>query len=155
MTLMISAPTSPEAIPTETVATGPRVMVVQCAGRTVAVRAVVAREVSVRPVTIRLPSAPPFVSGVVNVRGTLVPLVDLGLLLGGPPANATGWVVVLDLAGRRCALAVDALPVLSAADAPPGARPDDDMFLNAEVRVGGVTLPLLNVDALADDFLLQ
>jgi chemotaxis signal transduction protein len=89
------------------------------------------------------------------VRGTLVPLVDLGRLLSAEPANPAGWVVTLDLAGRRCALAVDSLPVLRAADAPPGARPDGRAFLQHEVRVAGTTLPLLDVDALADDILLQ
>ena len=89
------------------------------------------------------------------MRGTLVPLVDLGRLLETEPANPSGWVVTLDLGGRRCALAVDSLPVLRAADAPPGARPTRRTFLHSEVRVSGTTLPLLDVDALADDILLQ
>ena len=124
-------------------------------GVTVAIAAGSAREVSPRSIAVRLPGAPEFVCGVVNVRGTLVPLVDLGRLLDAEPANPSGWVVTLDLGGRRCALAVDSLPVLRAADAPPGARPTGPSFLLAEVCVAGTTLPLLDVDALADDILVQ
>jgi purine-binding chemotaxis protein CheW len=130
-------------------------MVLTAAGRSVAILATAAREVAPRPSAIRLPGAPEFVCGVVNVRGTLVPLVDLGRLLDAGPATPTGWVVTLDLAGRRCALAVDSLPVLRAADAPPGACPTSQACLSAEVRVAGTALPLLDVDALADDILIQ
>ena len=134
---------------------GPRVMVLVGGGVAVAMLADKAREVLPRTPAIRLPGAPAFVCGVVNVRGTLVPLVDLGRLLDAAPAIPSGWVVTLDLAGRRCALAVDLLPVLRAADAPPGARPDGRTFLDREVGVAGATLPLLDVDALADDLLLH
>ena len=156
---MISGPT-PTSTTTPDVAgpdepSGPRVMLVCGGGRTVAIAAAAAREVSPRSATIRLPGAPEFVCGIVNVRGTLVPLVDLGRLLDAEPANPSGWVVTLDLGGRRCALAVDALPVLRAADAPPGARPGGQAFLPAEVCVAGTTLPLLDVAALADDLLVQ
>jgi chemotaxis signal transduction protein len=89
------------------------------------------------------------------VRGTLVPLVDLGRLLAAEPANPSGWVVTLELGGRRLALAVDSLPVLRAADAPPGAGPAGSAWLLREVRVAGAALPLLDVDALADDLLLH
>jgi purine-binding chemotaxis protein CheW len=130
-------------------------MLLRSGTQTIAIAAASAREVSPRSPSVRLPGAPEFVCGVVNVRGTLVPLVDLGRLLSAEPAHPSGWVVTLDLAGRRCALAVDSLPVLRAADAPPGARPDGRTFLQHEVRVAGTTLPLLDVDALADDILLQ
>lgn len=129
-------------------------MLLQAGGRTVAIAAASAREVLPRPDQIRLPGAPSVVCGVVNVRGTLVPLVDLGRLLDAAPASPTGWLVTLDLSGRRCAIAVDTLPVLRAADAPPGARPDGSAILPREVSVAGATLPLLDVDALADDLLL-
>lgn len=89
------------------------------------------------------------------MRGTLVPLVDLGRLLGTADASATGWLVTLDLAGRRCALAADTLPVLRAADAPAGARQVRHAYLTGEVVVSGTTLPLLDVAALADDILLH
>ena len=156
---MISAPPlpgnpTPDPVASATEA-GPRVMLLRAGGATVAIHADRAREVAVRPAAIRLPGAPSIVCGVVNVRGTLVPLVDLGRLLECAPATATGWLVTLDLGGRRCALAVDALPVLRAADAPPGARPTGHACLTAEVCVAGTTLPLLDVDALADDILLH
>jgi len=145
--------------PTESVGpdlhVGPRVMVLVGGGVAVAMLADTAREVLPRTQAIRLPGAPAFVCGIVNVRGTLVPLVDLGRLLDAAPANPSGWVVTLDLAGRRCALAVDLLPVLRAADAPPGACLDGRTFLDREVDVAGTTLPLLDVAALADDLLLH
>ena len=128
-------------------------MLLYAGGQTIAITAASAREVLPRPDHIRLPGAPSIVCGVVNVRGTLVPLVDLGRLLAAEPSNPTGWLVTLDLAGRRCAIAVDSLPVLRAADAPPGARPDGCAFLPREVSVAGTTLPLLDVEALADDLL--
>ena len=156
---MISSPSLPESTATDLAADasvlGPRIMLLRVGGATVAISASAAREVAQRTPAIRLPGTPEFVCGVVNVRGTLVPLVDLGRLLGAGPADPSGWVVTLDLEGRRCALAVDRLPVLRAADAPPGARPASQAFLTAEVRVDGTTLPLLDVDALADDILIQ
>jgi purine-binding chemotaxis protein CheW len=130
-------------------------MVVRNGARSAAFLAAFAREVAPRTPSVRLPGAPAFVCGVVNVRGTLVPLVDLGRLLGAEPAGPSGWVVMLELGGRRCAIAVESLPVLRSADAAPAARPDGPAFLGHEVRVAGVMLPLLDVDALADDILLQ
>ena len=40
------------------------------------------------PIT-RLPIAPPFLSGVIDVRGATVPVIDLRVKLGLPPAPAT------------------------------------------------------------------
>lgn len=152
---MSSPPEPAESPPTEPdLLTGPRVMVLRASGVSVAMLADAALEVSPRPRSIRLPGADEFVCGVVNVRGSLVPLVDLGRLLAAGPASPGGWAVTLELAGRRCALAVDDLPVLCAADAPPGASRDGRSYLHREVRVTGTTLPLLDVDALADDLLL-
>lgn len=155
----MTSPPHPAQTPNDAAAAdlpvGPRVMVLVGGGVAVAMLAEKAREVLPRTPAIRLPGAPAFVSGIVNVRGTLVSLVDLGRLLDAAPANPSGWVVTLDLAGRRCALAVDLLPVLRAADAPPGARPDGRTVLDREVDVAGTTLPLLDVDALADDILLH
>ena len=151
---MISSPTPALSITADAPA-GPRVMLVHAGGRCVALNASSVREVAQQLRAIRLPGAPPFVSGVVNVRGTLVPLVDLGRLIADTSVQPNGWLVMLELSGRRCALAVDSLPVLIAADAPASACSDGSTFLDHEVCVGGARVPLLNGEALAVDFLLQ
>lgn len=130
-------------------------MLLTAGGTTVAVAAEAAREVTRRMTAARLPGADEFVCGVVNVRGAIVPLVDLGRLLGTGQSTPDGWVVTLDLGGLRLALAVDVLPLLRAADAPRGARPSDHRYLDHEVLVAGASFPLLDVGALADDILLQ
>lgn len=130
-------------------------MVLNSGAAIVAIDAACAREVAPRARTARLPGAPPFVPGVVNARGVLVPLVDLGALLAPGSIAVPQWMVVVESAGRRCALAVDSLPVLSAADAPAVASPNGAPFLTREVRVADVTLPLLDVEALLDVILLQ
>ncbi len=57
-----------------------------------------------------LPDAPPWIEGVMNLRGQLVPVVDLRSRLGAkgtpPPRLKPKWVVTL-VGRRRIALAVD------------------------------------------------
>ena len=56
----------------------------------------------------RLPGAPPFVRGLINLRGTVVTVVDLALRLGvGRGAAEDGSIVVVDLGSRVAGLAVD------------------------------------------------
>lgn len=47
-----------------------------------------------RPVT-RVPSAPPWVRGVVNVRGRVVPVVDLGRRFGFGETQVTRWTCLV------------------------------------------------------------
>jgi purine-binding chemotaxis protein CheW len=55
----------------------------------------------------RIAGAPPHVSGLAVVRGSSVPVVDLGLLAGD--RSAAGRFVSLRVGDRRVALAVDAV----------------------------------------------
>lgn len=55
-----------------------------------------------------VPGAPAAVLGVMNVRGDVLPVVDLGAVLG-LAAGDPGAVAVVEHAGRRAALAVDEL----------------------------------------------
>src|SRR4051794_17014918 len=43
----------------------------------------------------RLPHAPPFVRGVVNLRGAIIPVVDLARRLGLPPADPGPHSVII------------------------------------------------------------
>jgi chemotaxis signal transduction protein len=69
------------------------------------------REVVHVPPITRLPFPPPSVPGVVSVRGTVLPVVDLGDLLFGTPCSREGRLVVLtDPVGTGdVALLVDAV----------------------------------------------
>lgn len=62
------------------------------------------REVLTVPPLTRVPNAPPFLVGIIDVRGNSVPVVDMRSKLGLPPSNNSdsSRILVLDvvLAGR-------------------------------------------------------
>lgn len=58
-----------------------------------------------------LPHAPDYVRGVINLRGSVLPVVDLAIRLGiqsGDP-NERSVIIVIDLGGRTVGLRVDAV----------------------------------------------
>jgi purine-binding chemotaxis protein CheW len=66
-----------------------------------------------------LPKAPALIEGVIDLRGSVVPVVDLGRALGGqpvPPGAATR-IVLLEIDGLRLGLRVGAALDVLAADA--------------------------------------
>jgi purine-binding chemotaxis protein CheW len=58
-----------------------------------------------------IPNAPPWIKGVMNLRGTVVPVCDLRVRFGMPEAAYTQFtVVILVMLGRKvCGLVVDAV----------------------------------------------
>ncbi|MDO5657998.1 MAG: chemotaxis protein CheW [Paracoccus sp. (in: a-proteobacteria)] len=58
-----------------------------------------------------LPFAPPHVKGVINLRGTVLPVVDLSIRLGMPPIDAEerNVIIVVSIGGRMAGLLVDAV----------------------------------------------
>jgi purine-binding chemotaxis protein CheW len=64
-----------------------------------------------RPLVIEpIAGAPPFVRGLSLVRGTPVPVVELGSLLGSGAATESSRFVALRIGERQVALAVGAVP---------------------------------------------
>ena len=58
----------------------------------------------------RLPGAPEYVCGLINLRGTVVTVLDLGLRLGGAPVSRDdGAVVLVEHGARLVGLGVDGL----------------------------------------------
>ncbi len=59
------------------------------------------------PVT-RLPAVPPYVAGVVNLRGTVLPVIDLAARLGWTPTDATprNPIIVIEHEGQMRGLIV-------------------------------------------------
>lgn len=63
-------------------------------------------EVTLHPTLTPIPLAPPWVSGLLNLRGQVIVAIDLGLRLGAPRSTgAFGLLVRLQDDELRCALA--------------------------------------------------
>jgi len=57
-----------------------------------------------------VPTAPPALGGVCNLHGTILPVLDVGAVLGqppGPPARQGDGALVIETEGVICALRVD------------------------------------------------
>jgi purine-binding chemotaxis protein CheW len=69
------------------------------------------REVVVDPRLTRLPTAPPVLRGVFNLRGDIVPLLDTGLLLGLHPVGGQPYAVLVDTGHGVAALVATEMPL--------------------------------------------
>src|SRR5436190_24269224 len=65
-----------------------------------------------------VPGAPAAILGVANLRGQIIPVVDLALLLGLRARYAPARIVVAEQAGRRAGLAVETVTDVGLVDEP-------------------------------------
>jgi purine-binding chemotaxis protein CheW len=86
----------------------------------------------------RIANAPSFIKGVVNLRGVIVPIVDLRLKLGCESAEYNGFtvVIVLNVKGRVVGAVVDSVSDVLALDAQ-SIKPAPEM--NTSVDTGYIT----------------
>lgn len=104
-----------------------------------------------------LPHAPAHVQGVINLRGTVLPVIDLSLRLGMSPIAQTerSVIIVVQDRGSNLGLLVDAvsdiLSIPLAALQPPPAIGSDGTtgFLQALTLVEGELVRILNLSAVA------
>lgn len=102
-----------------------------------------------------LPHAPDYVRGVINLRGTVLPVVDLGLRLGlgSSEPNERSVVVVVDLGDRTVGLRVDAVSDIlavpkSGLQSPPELLADQaEAFVRALTIVEGRMIRVLELSA--------
>ncbi|MDH3211700.1 MAG: chemotaxis protein CheW [Myxococcales bacterium] len=82
----------------------------EVAGRVYGVDVALVREVVRWQPATPLPGAPPLIDGVVDLRGAVIPVVDLGRALGGPAIDATSRarIAVTEIGDRIVGLAVEA-----------------------------------------------
>ena len=114
------------------------------------------REVVPSRAATRIPGAPPFVRGLLNLRGTLVTVVDLAQRLGGEGASATesSVAVVQASGGRLLGLLVDDVhEVLEVAEGelsppPAPARPGEQTLISGLGHFGGRIVLLIDVEEL-------
>ena len=105
------------------------------------------------PATV-LPHSQPFVRGVINLRGAVLPIMDLAVRLGFPPAEAMGRhvIIVVQVGSQLIGLLVDAVSdILTVTDAEMLPPPDvaSDMakrFVCGLLAIDGRMISILSVD---------
>ncbi|MEW6432428.1 MAG: chemotaxis protein CheW [Myxococcota bacterium] len=107
------------------------------------------REVVVAPEQYtRVPRAPPSVKGVMNLRGRVVPVVDLKSLLGvaTPTSLPASKVVLLDRGRRELGLLVTEVDGIESIEKVAGARASP--AVRGLARVGALAITVLDPDGL-------
>lgn len=88
----------------------PRLLIFGVSSRLCACELDAIREIVPYRQATRLPGAPPFVTGLINLRGTILTVMDMGLRLGASPIDPVKGSIVLAEAGTRViGLGVDEL----------------------------------------------
>ncbi|BCS35102.1 chemotaxis protein CheW [Luteitalea sp. TBR-22] len=101
-----------------------------------------------------IPNTPAHVKGVMNLRGAVVPVVDLRLKFGMPEVEYTKFtvIVLVTVNGKMVGLVVDAVSdvlTLAASDvvAPPALDASvDTSFITALAKAGDGLISLLDID---------
>lgn len=135
-----------------------RLLLFRCAGQVLAVEAGAVREILQAGDITRVPGAAEAVLGLVNVRGTLVPVVDCARAFGSGSCAGSSALVLVERRGRPVALAVDEVLDLVSAPASalddqaalPGVRPD---LVRAVGTAAGHSFVQLATDALLEPLL--
>ena len=145
------------------VAQQPQALTFVVAGQEYAIGILSVKEIIEYDVPTRVPGAPPYVAGVINLRGTVVPVIDLALRFHAEPTKVTArtCTIIVDVGaeGQTTSIGVLADAVNTVIDLTPdiideppqfGARVRSD-FLLGMIRSGNKFVLLLDIDrALAD-----
>ncbi|SRR5579883_452570 len=128
----------------------PRLLVFTAAGRTCACELTAIREIIPCRRATRLPGAPPFVTGLINLRGSIVTVLDLGARLGGTPVDPERGSIILAESGPKVVgLAVDELRdvqrVVREAIEPAEAETGPDGLVAGVLHIGAEVAVLLDV----------
>ena len=110
------------------------------------------REIKGWSETTRLPNAPEYMKGVINLRGVIVPIFDLRLRfsMGETEVTKTHVVVIVSMDGRDIGILVDAVSdILTIFDKDIQPIPDIDDSMHAEFLQGLVTVETRMVSLLS------
>ena len=84
-----------------------RVLLFALGGQTYGCDIAMVREIIPQRRATRLPGAPPFVLGLINLRGTIVTVLDLGQRLERGAAKEEGSIVLVEVGPKVVGIAVD------------------------------------------------
>jgi purine-binding chemotaxis protein CheW len=113
--------------------------------------------IKTRPVT-EVPRMPGFVIGVISLRGTIIPVLDLRLRLGLAVGDSSGWsrIIIAKRGEGMCGLLVDevfqvlGLPSAEIEKAPPVLEGIDREFVRGIGRHGERMLIILDLEKVTD-----
>jgi purine-binding chemotaxis protein CheW len=120
-----------------------RLLLFRAAGRLCACDLEVVREIAPGRASTRLPGAPDWVVGLVNLRGTLVTVVDLSRRFGAESGKAR-QIIIVEACGKVFGLGVDEVKDVKAI-ADEAIEPVD-----VQRSVGGIVLALAHLGAEGD-----
>jgi purine-binding chemotaxis protein CheW len=131
-------------------AEAPRLLVFTAAGRTCACELSGVREIIPNRRATPLPGTPSFVTGLINLRGSIITVLDLSVRLGGPAVpGERGSIVLVDAMSKVVGLVVDELRdvqrVLRSDIGPADKSGGEDGLAGGVVRVGDEVVVLLDV----------
>ena len=138
---------------------GGQLLLFDLAGRVYACEVAPVREIVTYRRATRLPGAPPHVLGLINLRGSIVTVLDLGRRLGVTETLREHGSVILVESGQKCVgLAVDSVRDVHLAGDAQFEAPLASMPEGAAVRgvgqVAGLVVILLDVEAIVRHALL-
>jgi purine-binding chemotaxis protein CheW len=129
------------------------------------------REIQAEAVITRIPKAPPYMPGVINLRGAIVPILELRqrFSLGAAPDDTRPVIVIVEVQGRTLGIRVDAVSDVLDLD-PAAIKPAPELgtqtqlgrefiaglaslptMSGAEAQAEGAMLILLDLDRLLSD----
>jgi purine-binding chemotaxis protein CheW len=131
-------------------AEAPRLLVFTAAARTCACELSGVREIIPNRRATPLPGAPSFVTGLINLRGSIVTVLDLSVRLHGPPVPAgSGSIVLVDCMSKVVGLIVDELRdvqrVMRSDIGPADESGGEDGLACGVLRIGDEVVVLLDV----------
>jgi len=95
-----------------------------------------------------VPGSAPEVLGIRNLRGQVLPVVDLATLLGLEKGDGNERIVVAESADRRAGLAVESVEGVD--DLPDPSQEADSEYLAGVVLVDGAPVGIVELDTLLD-----
>ena len=104
----------------------------------------------------RLPKEPQFVRGIINLRGDVIPIIDLRERLGFEPTARTRKtrVIVVETEGRLIGMVADSasqvvqIPAKQIEPPPPTPYHTSQRYIQGVGKLNGAIIILLNIDAL-------
>jgi len=81
------------------------------AGEAYALPILKVREIQAQATITRIPKAPPYMPGVINLRGAIVPILELRhrFALGPAPEDARPVIIIVEVQGRTLGIRVDSV----------------------------------------------